>query len=38
MSDWWQGFWFGIAVAYTPGMVVLALLLCRAREGNHGPG
>jgi len=32
MSEWWQAFWLGIFVAYTPGLIVLALLLARATE------
>lgn len=34
----WQWFLLGIAVAYTPGMVVLALLLCRDREDVNDRG
>ena len=31
----WQAFFMGIFVAYTPALIVLALLLYRATEGNH---
>lgn len=36
MSDWWEAFFWGVMVAYSPALLVLALLLCRAREGTHG--
>ena len=35
MSEYWQGFWLGLLVANTPGLVVLALLLARATEARE---
>lgn len=35
MSEWWEAFWLGVMVAYTPGLIVLAILLCRAVEGSR---
>lgn len=32
MSEWWAGFWFGVVVAYSPSVLVLALLLWRTME------
>jgi hypothetical protein len=35
MSEWWQAFWYGVMVAYTPGLVVLAIILWRTVEGSR---
>lgn len=32
MSDWWQAFFLGVMAAYTPSLIVLALILWRAPE------
>lgn len=35
MEPWWQAFWLGVMVAYSPGMLLLALILMRQMEDKN---